>query len=34
MSAVGRMLVQMHARGEVEMMPARGSRAAQFRRVR
>lgn len=33
-STVGRMLVRMHARGEVEMMPARGSRAAQFRRVR
>lgn len=33
-STVGRMLVQMHERGEIEMLPASGSRAAQFRRAK
>jgi hypothetical protein len=33
-STVGRTLVQMHARGEVEMTPARGSRPARFRRAK
>lgn len=33
-STVGRMLVQMRERGEIEMLPASGSRAAQFRRAK
>lgn len=33
-SSVGRLLIGMAERGEVEVLPASGSRAAQFRRVR
>lgn len=32
-SCVGRLLAGMAERGEVEVLPASGSRAAQFRRV-